>query len=571
MKLLNPLLGLACLIVSPAAHAVIADRFDYPIGNRVRYTEANDGDGWYVAQEFGEWNSDYFSYHLGEDWNAESGGNMDCGLPVYAVANATIVYADIASGWGRVLIVRHTLPDGSQVESLYGHLSSFAKTSGEVVRGEQVGTIGDGHEGGVTYPCHLHLEIRTPVCPNWGQSGPGYSPTAPPAGWFDPSEFLDAHLAGDNASVQWLAYNDHNTGAGTATYVSTYSLGVSDTAGVPAGGPLIDFATGQLTAPNQVGVSITSAGLIHGVTGTSHPPNSGTPADRIFGGKVDWTASSLYFGGSGQAGVSEVRLTFTNLHPSANYAFRGTAVRGSNYVTRWTLATLAGAASAKAAHSIGAGSPGIVTNGWAPYGDTLSPVVQAAWNSGDNRCGDVIGWDDIIPIGNSFSVICSNWTEATPGGSSNTTYCYAFSCFALEQVLTPQPVEIRSQPTNSFVKSGDLASFAVEVAGWPVFYQRYKDSAAITGSTNADLTIANATTNDAGTYFVIVSNQFNSVTSSSASLTVFPHLKVPLVSPTDTIWKSGYAVDSCGFWSLSLALSWLSRTGPRSMAWFSKR
>ena len=35
--------------------------------------------------------------------------------------------------------------------------------------------------------------------------------------------------------------------------------------------------------------------------------------------------------------------------------------------------------------------------------------------------------------------------------------------------------------------------------------------------------------------------------------------------------KSGYAVDSCGFWSLSLALSWLSRTGPRSMAWFSKR
>ena len=35
--------------------------------------------------------------------------------------------------------------------------------------------------------------------------------------------------------------------------------------------------------------------------------------------------------------------------------------------------------------------------------------------------------------------------------------------------------------------------------------------------------------------------------------------------------KSGYAVDSCDFWSLSLALSWLSRTGPRSMAWFSKR
>ncbi|MHC1763655.1 MAG: hypothetical protein AB9869_05015 [Verrucomicrobiia bacterium] len=39
----------------------------------------------------------------------------------------------------------------------------------------------------------------------------------------------------------------------------------------------------------------------------------------------------------------------------------------------------------------------------------------------------------------------------------------------------------------------------------------------------------------------------------------------------EDILQSGYAVDSCGFWSLSLALSCLSRIGPRSMAWFSKR
>ena len=151
MRILEVILSGACLFGCYPAVGAVADRFDYPIGNRDHYTEVNDGDGWYVAQEFGEWNASFSKYHLGEDWNAESGGNTDCGLPVYAVANGTIVYASIASGWGRVLIVRHTLPDGSQVESLYGHLGSFAKTSGDVARGEQIGAIGDGSEGGTAY------------------------------------------------------------------------------------------------------------------------------------------------------------------------------------------------------------------------------------------------------------------------------------------------------------------------------------------------------------------------------------------------------------------------------------
>jgi len=37
------------------------------------------------------------------------------------------------------------------------------------------------------------------------------------------------------------------------------------------------------------------------------------------------------------------------------------------------------------------------------------------------------------------------------------------------------------------------------------------------------------------------------------------------------ISDSGYAVDSCAFRSVSPALSWVSRTGPRLIAWLSKR
>jgi murein DD-endopeptidase MepM/ murein hydrolase activator NlpD len=242
MKILSFCFGLALLAGQQCAVATIADRFDYAIGNRDRYTEANDGDGWYDAQEFGEWNPTYSKYHLGEDWNAESGS--DCGLPVYAVANGTIAYASIASGWGRVMIVRHTLPDGSQVESLYGHLGSFSKTSGDVARGEQIGTIGDGSEGGTTYPCHLHLEIRTAVSPNWGQPGPGYSATPKPDGWFDPSDFIDLHR---QPAVGWLikTYRNGSPVNGLADADALISGGFVISTATMAVGDMVGFSTGE--------------------------------------------------------------------------------------------------------------------------------------------------------------------------------------------------------------------------------------------------------------------------------------------------------------------------------------
>ncbi|MCX6917655.1 MAG: peptidoglycan DD-metalloendopeptidase family protein, partial [Verrucomicrobia bacterium] len=234
MKILNLCFGIAWLLGSYPAVGAVADRFDYPIGNRDRYTETNNGDGWYVAQEFGEWNASFSKYHLGEDWNAESGGNTDCGLPVCAVANGTIVYASIVSGWGRVLIVRHTLPDGSQVESLYGHLGSFAKTSGDVARGEQIGAIGDGNEGGTTYSCHLHLELRTAVCPNWGQAGPGYSVTSKPVGWVDPSDYIDAKRLDLSGTICFVSNFGNGTISAVAAdgSVSTFATGLQHPTGL---------------------------------------------------------------------------------------------------------------------------------------------------------------------------------------------------------------------------------------------------------------------------------------------------------------------------------------------------
>jgi murein DD-endopeptidase MepM/ murein hydrolase activator NlpD len=167
-----------------ATPKTVAENFAYPIGNREVITEAKDKkDDWYNATNFGETN------HLGEDWNKNSGGNTDCGEPVYAIGNGEIIYAkESGVGWGNVVIIEHTLPDGEKVESLYGHLLEILKTEGEVKKREQIGKVGNANG---KYLCHLHLEIRVESCPMWHQVGGGYSSERD--GWVDASEFIDSH------------------------------------------------------------------------------------------------------------------------------------------------------------------------------------------------------------------------------------------------------------------------------------------------------------------------------------------------------------------------------------------
>ncbi len=168
---------------TPVPPSTIATTFAYPLGGSGSLTEAKDGsDDWYDAQNFGE------NDHLGEDWNKNSGGNTDCGEPVYSIGTGHIVYAaNGGPGWGNVVIIEHLLSDGTKLQSLYGHLQKIEKTSGEVELREKIGEVGNA-DG--KYLCHLHLEVRRENCPNWGEPGPGYSSDR--SGWIDPSEFIDS-------------------------------------------------------------------------------------------------------------------------------------------------------------------------------------------------------------------------------------------------------------------------------------------------------------------------------------------------------------------------------------------
>lgn len=170
---------------STAFEIPISEKFAYPVGKTEYVTQARDKkDEWFNAQDFGENN------HLGEDWNKNSGGNTDCGEPVYATSTGKITYAaDAGPGWGNVIIITHYLPDGSKVQSLYGHLQDMTKTSGAVTTREKIGTIGNANG---RYLCHLHFEIRTQGSPGWDLVFLGYSMFR--TGWVDPSDFIDARV-----------------------------------------------------------------------------------------------------------------------------------------------------------------------------------------------------------------------------------------------------------------------------------------------------------------------------------------------------------------------------------------
>ncbi|WP_446745555.1 M23 family metallopeptidase [Silvibacterium acidisoli] len=112
-----------------------------------------------ITSSFGE-RSDPFSgegaFHKGIDISASYG------QPVRATADGVVLTAAMGNGYGREILVDH----GHGIETLYGHLSGFAVTSGEQVRiGQIIGYVGTS--GRSTGP-HLHYEVRirdTPVNP----------------------------------------------------------------------------------------------------------------------------------------------------------------------------------------------------------------------------------------------------------------------------------------------------------------------------------------------------------------------------------------------------------------------
>ncbi len=153
--------GAACLLLfllmagslaapeTRTARTRLADGFDQPVGKP-------NAEGYYKSRGFRA------RFHMGEDWNGLKGGNSDVGAPVYSTAHGVVVLArDMRMGWGNLVIVRHVFIEEGRlrtVDSVYAHLDRIlVRENQQVVRGQQVGTIGTAHG---LYTAHLHFEIR---------------------------------------------------------------------------------------------------------------------------------------------------------------------------------------------------------------------------------------------------------------------------------------------------------------------------------------------------------------------------------------------------------------------------
>lgn len=121
------------------------------------------------------------------------------------------------------------------------------------------------------------------------------------------------------------------------------------------------------------------------------------------------------------------------------------------------------------------------------------------------------------------SYIVTNAQTTNAGNYSVTVTNIAGSITSSNAVLTVSntPPSITTQPQSQNVNAGASPNFTVVAAGTaPLSYQWFLGSTNIPGATTNSYTRSNVQTNDAGNYFVLVTNIAGSVTSLVATLTV---------------------------------------------------
>ena len=208
----------------------------------------------------------------------------------------------------------------------------------------------------------------------------------------------------------------------------------------------------------------------------------------------------------------------------------------------------------------GTGTQGYSGDGGPPAKAGLSSPVAVALDasgnllvadSGNQRVRKVILQDPALVLNNVGSANVGSYdvVVSSPYGS-------VISRVVSLQVLFPPALV--TQPQDQSVAIGSNLALSVAATGAaPLDYQWYFDGAPLPGQTNAPLLLSAAGSNDAGSYRVVVTNLYGSVTSVAAVVTVgiAPAITAEPVSQTNLL---------NGTVTLSVAAS---GTGPLTYQW----
>jgi septal ring factor EnvC (AmiA/AmiB activator) len=122
---------------------------------------------------------------------SSAGGNHDAfdianssGTPIVAVAAGSVMQKGFHSGgFGYYIVVRHTLPSGQRVYSLYAHMLQQSTASGVVSQGQTIGYMGST---GSSTGTHTHFMLISDSIEATGSVGCNYGTSK----CFDPATFL---------------------------------------------------------------------------------------------------------------------------------------------------------------------------------------------------------------------------------------------------------------------------------------------------------------------------------------------------------------------------------------------
>jgi hypothetical protein len=122
------------------------------------------------------------------------------------------------------------------------------------------------------------------------------------------------------------------------------------------------------------------------------------------------------------------------------------------------------------------------------------------------------------------------WIDVNDAGNDHGVAIDDLSIVFETADTTPVAPEITAQPQNQTVVQGNTATFSVTATGTsPLVYTWYFGNDEIPGATTATLTVPFANTNNAGNYYVNISNTAGNTNSATVSLTV----TVPTVIKTN--------------------------------------
>jgi Immunoglobulin domain/Immunoglobulin I-set domain len=320
---------------------------------------------------------------------------------------------------------------------------------------------------------------------------------------------------GTNLTYQWYFNNVAITGATSASYTinSATSTNVGNYYVIIYSNP------SNYTTSNTVTLSMSSSGGGGGsnVSIVAQPfstsvVNGGTTVISVIASGTNLTYQ-WYFNGSALAGATSSRLTITNATTANAGSYYVIVSSGSSSATSDT-ATLSVSSDVSivvqpTSQTVATGasvtlsvvaSGGSLTYQWYFNGTPISGATSSGYTIASASTANA-GSYTVVVSSNGLNPITSSTATLTVNGNAGSP-------------------TITLQPISQTVSLGSSCSLSVNATGTNLTYQWYYNGSAISGATASTYTIAAATSANAGSYYVKVSNSNGTLNSSTVTLTV---------------------------------------------------